>query len=154
MGTYSCAHHAHLNVKQFSSDPLSKVIGMQVYHGTSTGTLHRAASNGGLVDPFVTPCEDIAWYYAEQAAEVDGTIPTVVTLDVNESQLRYDGAAMDEPVMASDDTRDAAWNTAAAEHPEWLQNGYIVVPSEAWSVSWTGVQSAWHDGPVTEWTET
>lgn len=123
------------------------------WHGTSRANLTAATNTGGLTNPYVTPDPDLAWHYAEQAADDTNTEPVLVTLTIPATQLRYDGAAMDEPVLTDDTTRDAAWNAAAAAHPNWVTNNTITCPPDAWTVSWTGVRSAWVDGTVAAWQE-
>lgn len=64
------------------------------------------------------------------------------------SLLRYDGAAMDEPVLADEEDRDRMWSQAAKDHPEWVNGGMISIPREAWRYSWQGVGSVWYDGTI------
>jgi hypothetical protein len=116
-----------------------------LYHGSSSGLLKGQSH---LRSPYLTDDPAIARHYAEQVAEEDGSEPVVFRLSVHPSELRYDGHAMDEPVMVSDDERDQAWGAAAEEHPEWLHGGYIACPPEAWEVSLQGARSVRHEGDV------
>lgn len=93
--------------------------------------------------------EDKAHYYAEEAAAQHGGRTLVLIVSVqNEKNLRYDGAAMDEPVMADEEARDDAWNYAARKHPEWVSDGMIVIPQDQWEISWHAVGSVWYEGVV------
>ena len=120
---------------------------LTVYHGTSTGR-RSSIMESGLTDPFVGNRQELAEYYAEEASEDDNTDLLVLVFDADAGEIRYDGAAMDEPVMASEAARDKAWADAAADHPEWVDRGYIVVPERAWQVSWAGVGSARIEGTI------
>lgn len=124
---------------------------IECFHGTSTGALATAARSGGLDSPYATPNYDIAAYYAEEAAADDATDPVVVSFVVEPSRLRYDGAAMDEPVMADETSRDDAWGDAARAHPEWVTDEYLCIPDVEWRISWDAVASARVDGTVADW---
>ena len=113
-----------------------------VWHGTST--THRAdIVRQGLRDPYVTDDPVRARYYAAEEAESGGE-PLVLDFAVESGALRYDDAAMNEPVLAELADRDAAWDQAQAEHPEWLSGSprSLRIPPQAWQVSWAGVGSA------------
>jgi hypothetical protein len=113
----------------------------QFFHGTSESNLARAGEK--LSRPYVTDSEERAWYYAKEAATEDESDPVVVLVLIPGPEvLAYDGYAMDEPVLADDAGRDAAWGRAGREHPDWQEGGCLIVPSDAWEVSWVGVGSA------------
>jgi hypothetical protein len=113
---------------------------IKVWHGTSTR--HRADIRAhGLVDPYVTDRPDRARYYAAEEAEAGGE-PLVLEFAVAPAALRYDRPAMEEPVMAAESRRDAAWTRAERAHPEWVHGESLSIPPEAWEVSWKGVGSA------------
>jgi hypothetical protein len=126
----------------------------EFYHGTSTGRM-AAITAGGLRDPFLADDYDLAMYYAEQAAEDDDSSPAVLRVWPDEAQLRYDGAAMDEPVAvtgtiaAAERRAAAALSAAARAHPEWRHGRYISVPPEAWQISFGAVGSCRAEGSVT-----
>lgn len=122
--------------------------GMVLFHGTSSEHL-PAIREHGLKEPYLACTAEFARYYAEEAADEAGGRPVVLRVSVEHPHLlRYDGAAMDEPVMAEESERNAAWNRAAAEHRDWLSGGCIVVPPEAWWVSFLGVGSVWHEATI------
>ena len=124
---------------------------LRVFHGTSSQHFEEMRAQG-LRSPYVTDTYERAYYYAECETEVSGGDPEVLTFEVPVAQLRYDAPAMDEPVLAAEAARDAAWNLAATGHPEWLDAaGYLRVPATAWEVSWTGVGSARTEGLITQW---
>ena len=119
---------------------------MNLYHGTTE------RPNPTLENPHLTSSPDIAWYYAETAAEETGAEPVVYQVhDVDPQHLRYDGPAMLEPIALDgydDDTRDAAWNAAAIAHPDWLRGDAIHVPDHAWEVSLQGAASVRYVGTI------
>ena len=120
----------------------------EFFHGTSSNRL-PGIMRDGLKNPFLARTPELAQYYAEVAVDEEGGEPVVIQIrQIDQSSLRYDGAAMDEPVMASDERRDAAWNKATSEHPDWVKRGYISVPEKAWEVSWNGVDSARYKGVI------
>lgn len=120
---------------------------IQLLHGTSAARASLIAAHG-LHDPFLTDDPEQADYYAEVAAEEDGTDPVVIEVEVDPAQLRYDRAAMDEPVCADDADRDRAREQAARDHPEWVHNGYLSVPADQWHVSLDAVHAVRADGAV------
>lgn len=128
------------------------IDGLVFFHGTTSAVAARARGEG-LDRPFLTDSPVRAAYYADCAAEETGGDPIVLTVTVPDATvLRYDGAAMCEPVMADPDLRDAAWNQAAVEHPDWLHGDLIHVPEDAWQVSWSGVGSVRAAGRLHEFT--
>lgn len=127
---------------------------LRFFHGTSSAAVEAARVAGGLDRPFLAASVELAAYYAEVTSEEDGSAPVVVEVaGVDVARLRYDAAAMDEPVLADEALRDRAWQTAETLHPEWAQAGYLSVPADAWWVSWLGVGSVRYDGVLTSWTQ-
>lgn len=119
---------------------------LHAFHGTSTANL-ASILREGLRSPYLGDRRDLAWYYAEEAVDEFGGRPVVLEVSVHDvERLRHDEATMDEPVMADDDERDAEWQRAGEEHPEWLTGECIDVPADAWEYSWRGVGSVWYDG--------
>ncbi len=124
---------------------------IRAYHGTSTEVLANL-ENGVLHHPYLTPNPLLAAYYAEEQTDVDDGEPVVLLVVVeDEALLRYDGNAMDEPVMVKEEDYDAAVERLSAQHPEWVKNGYFIPPVTAWRVSWEAVSSVWYHGDLTEW---
>lgn len=128
--------------------------GAMFYHGTSSSNIDSIRKNG-LQDPFLTPCQRLAAYYAREAADSNGGSPEILHVLVPDlDKLRYDGAAMDEPVTAcgdvDEDTVQDSWNQACKDHPEWISqiSGCIVIPQEAWVYSYQGAESVWYDGVI------
>ena len=125
------------------------------YHGTSSVHLPSIRVNG-LRNPFLCDSYEKAHYYAEVTSEGStGGQPVVLEIpssSVEPTRLRYDGAAMDESVMADEEARDDAWDWAGRQHPEWVERvgkeEFISCPPEAWQVSWLGVGSVWYDGTI------
>lgn len=121
---------------------------MRFFHGTDSSALVRIGK-GGLKNPFLTNAIDLARYYAGESSVQNGGIPVVLQVTVRDgSLLRYDGAAMSEPVMAKEESRDTAWNQASIDHPEWVKGKLLFVPRDAWTVSMDGVGSAWYEGVI------
>jgi hypothetical protein len=75
-----------------------------MYHGTTAASAAFICSEGLAAGSCVTPDLDLAWYYAEAAAEeVQGAgdedaYETVVRLTVNVEELQADSEAFAEPV--------------------------------------------------------
>lgn len=128
---------------------------MKAYHGTSTRVLSRLQAGEPLRSPYLASTPDLAEYYAEEQAEVDGGEPVVLLVTIPDvTLLRYDGAAMDEPVMVEEELRDDAWEETSRAHPEWVTaSGYLNIPEEAWDISWNAVGSARYDGDINDWTD-
>jgi hypothetical protein len=121
---------------------------LTLYHGTST-VFADEIERDGLRDPYLAAEPELAEYYAEEAVEAHGGEELVLKVSLkNTRALRYDGAAMDEPVMASEEERDEAWEEAGRKHPEWIVRGYIDVPRTAWRVSYDGVGSVRYEGTL------
>jgi len=114
------------------------------YHGTASAWWPQIQREG-LQEPFLCDSLEKAHYYAVETDE-HPMVLRVTAPDAN--LLRYDAAAMDEPVLALPEDRDRAWEEAAQQHPEWMQDGMIIVPPEAWAVSWKGVGSCWYEGII------
>lgn len=118
-------------------------------HGTTTAALATVGDDGHLTDVHLTDELAVAVYYAEQAAEDDGSAPVVVVVAVDgPARLRYDRAAMDEPVLTGGVRRDRAWAAAARQHPGWVERGMLLVPPDAWWVSLSGAASVRLAGPA------
>lgn len=118
-------------------------------HGTTTRRLGSVQASG-LKDPCLTDELEVAEHYAEVAAEEDGSEPLVLWVEVAGAyDLRYDRAAMEEPVLVPEGRRDRAWDRAEAEHPEWVRGGYLHVPETAWEVSYEGAASVRAAGTFT-----
>ncbi len=119
---------------------------LHAFHGTSTANL-ASILREGLRSPYLGDRRDLAWYYAEEAVGELGGRPVILAVSVQDvERLRHDDNAMEEPVMADDDERDAELERAGDEHPEWLHGETIYVPAEEWEYSWRGVGSIWYDG--------
>ncbi len=96
----------------------------EAYHGTSSNLLDDIRKNG-LNNPYLAKTRELAQYYAKEAVDEHGGEPVVLRVSVPESSLRYDRASMDEPVKADQQSRNAAWNKSASEHPEWEEAGRV-----------------------------
>lgn len=123
-------------------------------HGTTTEHLGSILAHG-LTDPCLTDSEDLAEYYAGEAAERDGGVPVVLEVTVETSALRYDGASMDEPVGFDDRTGEELERLVLRVlakmqrlHPEWVRGGYIVVPPSCYGLSLRTVGSCRHEGTI------
>lgn len=125
--------------------PLQRGSGLPAgaWHGTSTAVLSRLRETGqaALRSPHLTNRWDVAVYYAEVTAEEDGSEPVVLEVgEVPGDLLRYDAAAVDEPVLCDADEVSEGVDRVAREHPEWVSprptGDLLMVPSHAWEVSW------------------
>jgi len=117
-------------------------------HGTSSASWAAIQRAGSLREPHLTDDEGLAAYYAQEAAENDGSRPMILRVSVPPSGLRYDGAAMDEPVQRDEEDVREALDQAGRKHPEWVDGGYVTVPEGEWRLSLKIVGSVWFDGEV------
>lgn len=123
------------------------------YHGTCS-SYYDVIEEKGLIRPYLAKTYELARYYAEQIPYNrripydygDPIVLNVIITDTN--NLRYDSASMDEPIMASEEDRDRAWEQAAIEHPEWVEDGMIIIPSTEWEVSWYAVGAVKYEGTI------
>jgi hypothetical protein len=120
---------------------------MKLFHGTSSKKL-SIIKKDGLLNPFLTNDIKLAEYYADLTSEMDESSPVILEVEVNKNFLVYDKAAMDEPVLVPEKQRDQAWEKAAREHPEWVKNGFICIPKNAWEYSLVGVHSVQYRGII------
>ena len=122
--------------------PVKREDQIALFHGTSSKRC-VAIETSGLDCPYLTDDPEIAAYYAEVATEEEGGSAVIFSVSVQDLRaLRYDGAAMDEPVLVDEEDRDAVWREAAQNHPEWTQGtDTIICPPEAWEVSLAGARS-------------
>lgn len=121
---------------------------LELLHGTSTDRL-ASIQEQGLNSPFLTDDVEIAQYYAEEAAEDHSGMPVILRVLVRDlSKLRYDGAAMDEPVLRDEEEIQEALNEVADDHPEWVKGDLIIVPKTAWQVSLVIVSSVLYEGQI------
>jgi hypothetical protein len=135
-------------MKTFKKFLESKKSGLVTYHGTSSKKLNDIKKYG-LDNPFLTSRKDIAGYYAYEAIEEFGGNPIILEVYVeNTDNLRYDSAAMDEPVMVDEDYVEEEINKIAEIHPEWVKNDIIIIPDTEWKYSWDIVHSVWHNGVI------
>lgn len=120
---------------------------MKLYHGTCQKRCYEYKTTG-LSSPFLTNSLEVAKYYAEQCAELDNSIPIILEVEVDESNLEYDKASMDEPVKAKEELRDKVWQEISDAHPEWVKDNLLFVPSSAWHYSLKAVNSVRYNGII------
>lgn len=127
---------------------------IKLYHGTSSCKL-EAIHSEGLINPFLTSSLDLAMYYAETATDEDEGDYLILQVEVEEKNLRYDGNAMDEPVsvgVISIKELEALvrkkFNTLSLQHPEWIKDGYLIIPATEYKASLEVVASCWHEGVI------
>ena len=114
---------------------------MKFYHGTSGANISDIF-NVGLNCPFLTDRYEVAEYYAQETATLDGSHPIILEVEVkNLSNLQYDSRAMDEPVLTNKSNVLDTYNKMSKEHPEWIKDGYLQVPFSAWQYSLIGAHS-------------
>lgn len=117
------------------------------YHGTTKESLARHPD--GLQDAYLAANIPVARYYAEATAEDRHETPVVLRVRIPDpALLTLDMPSMEEPFPGQEEDRDAAWERASAEHPEWISEGYISIPHDAWWVSWVGVGTARYGGVI------
>lgn len=118
-------------------------------HGTTTTRAVRIMREGLRAGSYLCESLDLAGYYASEAVDADQAgVEALIEVLAPKAALRLDSNAMNEPVMTGELRRDQAWHQAAGDHPDWLVDGYIRVPPEAWQVSWEGVGSVRTATPI------
>ena len=123
------------------------------YHGTCS-SYYNVIKEKGLIKPYLAKTYELARYYAEEIPydrqiSYDYGNPIVLKVIITDTNnLRYDSASMDEPIMASEDDRDSAWEQAEREHPEWVEDDMIMIPSTEWEISWHAVGAMKYDGTI------
>jgi hypothetical protein len=126
---------------------------LTAYHGTCS-SYYDVIEEKGLVKPYLAKTYELARYYAEEIPynrriAYDYGVPIVLKVIVTDlNNLIYDSASMDEPIMASEEDRDEAWDKAAIEHPEWVDNDMIIIPSTEWEISWNAVGAVRYMGTI------
>jgi hypothetical protein len=113
-------------------------VSLRLYHGTSTAAWESIRQTG-LRRPFLTDRRDIAAYYAECAADEDGSHPIILVCSVSPDSLRPDWVAYDEPLTLFREDY-------AASDAEWFdgcESGDIPTPDSAddWMTALTVVHS-------------
>jgi len=120
-------------------------------HGTTTA-LMDSIRRDGLRDPYLASSRALAEYYAGTAVDERGGHPLVLEcLDIEESLLRMDRPAMNEPVGCDDGCVEKVCELADRDHPEL--RGDAAIPAGMWLVSWAGVGSAKYAGTVRRFEE-
>lgn len=71
---------------------------IKLYHGTSTQHFEKIKALGCLNQAYLTSCSEQANYYAEQAAEEDGSLPKILVINIHTSSLLADVPSFDEPL--------------------------------------------------------
>lgn len=120
------------------------------YHGTCREIYREVVETGGLRNVYLAKNPDLAKYYASEVdGELGGGGPIVLEVIVPAlNRLQYDANSMDEPVMASEDQVQEAWDKAAQVHPEWIKNDMVIIPSSEWEISWDAVGAAFYSGSI------
>lgn len=128
-----------------------------LYHGTSSVHMDGIKAEG-LKNPYLAASYSLAQYYAEVTAEEDGGEPVVLVVNAPSSNLRMDYAAVAEPVgydqFSIDDLKtrvERTFSFAKLQHPGWVKDGVILIPSELYGFSLDTVGSCRFAGviPVT-----
>lgn len=127
---------------------------LTLLHGTSSANRDDVFKKG-LDSPFLTDSADQAAYYAGCACDEKGGTPIVLRIQVDPKFLRFDSAAMDEPVgydgySIEDLERRAsrARSAAARKNPGWKKDGYVCIPETEYDISLKAVGSCWADCQV------
>jgi hypothetical protein len=63
---------------------------------------------------------EIAEYYSQEVSAADSSDPVIFEVEIPEDSLLNDSAAMDEPVLVSEERRNEAWKNISEKHPEWI----------------------------------
>jgi hypothetical protein len=122
---------------------------VKAYHGTCEGYYKLILEDDGLRNPYLTRDIDIAKYYANEAS-INYKCGKPIILEVsipNISNLRYDKNSMDEPIFYEGNVQ-AAWDKAEQDHPEWVKDDIIYIPSSEWEISWNAVGAVLYNGVI------
>lgn len=130
---------------------------MKLFHGTHSSKLPGIRQDG-LRLACLAAIFELAWAYAEAAADEDGVSdgePVVLEVEVEEAHLRIDFPSLEEPCgyggVSSGDLESQVrrmWEREAALHPEWVRNGFITLPPERYDLSLETVGTAHCSVPV------
>lgn len=127
---------------------------IKLFHGTSD--VHLPSIMGtSLQRPCLTRALALGEYYASEAVDEHGGSPVILAVEADEASLRYDGAAMDEPVgfdgWTSSDLEkrvQRVWNYYARRRPEWVMNDIVVIPATEYRISLGTVGSCRYAGQL------
>ena len=79
------------------------------YHGTSSQRYQLIAAEG-LQAPYLTSDIDLAYYYADQTSEADGSEPLVLEVSrVDSAKLEVDLPALEEPLFLNGGSEEELW---------------------------------------------
>ncbi len=109
---------------------MARVKSMWLWHGTSS-KLWPEIQIRGLNSPCLTSDLEVAGYFAQEAAELDGGLPITLQVKVDASQLRVDLPAYEEPLTFYRNhwaDSDEAWH-------DGLESCQIPFPTDA--ADWT-----------------
>ena len=115
-------------------------MAMRMLHGTSTKFI-KAIEKGGLNNAYLTDLEDMASYFAEEAAEMSGGKPLVLIMDISDTEcLVPDYAMYEEPLTFVKDKHDVRSDDDWAEA---IEDGTVPYPRNKgdWETSLDGVSS-------------
>lgn len=125
-----------------------------LFHGTSSKHLNSIRKEG-LRSPYLTDSVELAKYYAEVEVDYVGGEPVIFQIAVSIDQLRCDKQSMDEPVSygvySISDLEEAVVikiRKLAIEHPDWVLEGIVRLPNEAYDISLTTVGTCWHKATI------
>jgi len=121
---------------------------IKAYHGMCE-KYYDIIEYSGLKNPYLARDIEIAEYYAEQTSEISRygkpIILEVDILDVN--NLKYDRNSMEEPIMFENEA-NRAFEEVSKNHPEWIEDEYLIIPDTEWEISWNAVGAAKYHGTI------
>ena len=120
---------------------------MILYHGTSSKRA-RTIMKDGLKSPYLTRDEDMACYYAEEAADEVGGMPVILKVNISDSDsaaLMADFPSFEEPLSYT----LKPLGLSEEEFHKWLDKGKLWPKNERdWKQSLKIVKTAWYDGTI------
>jgi len=119
---------------------------MKLFHGTSDAILGKIAKKGLKGRTSLTDSEELAEYYAEEAVAELGGSEIILSVEVDENNLRVDWPAYDEPLTFYRDEY-------ACDDEEWhemIEEGEIPYPNndKDWATALEATWSVKHEGAI------
>jgi hypothetical protein len=124
---------------------------LKLFHGTHSSSL-PAIRREGLRPACLAATFELAMAYAEAAADEDGLSegePVVLEVEVEETHLRIDFPSLEEPCGYGGISSGVLerlvrrmWARETRLHPDWVCDGFIILPPERYDLSLNTVGTA------------
>ena len=121
---------------------------MRFLHGTSERDWLLIQQSGGLRNPYLTTLETVAWFFAEEAADVARSSPIILDVEVEDtSKLEADMPMFQEPIIEV--AEEMGYKSVYAYH-QAVREGNVPWPrnSKDWETSLEVVRSVRYWGLI------